>query len=247
MSSPYLPPGERRLEHLLAGLDPVLDPISYAFCLVPVGKSPPEDSFAVVNEAEGPTAVAAESEVLRAGLVPLFRARRVLLAVESSLAAVGLLARVALALAEGEISCNVISAVHHDHLFVPTDHAERALARLKALARPEPRPESPGPHWVHYDVTVHVDREIAEDWLGWMRGVHVPEVLATGCFDSCEISRLVQPAEADHSGFLLSYRAASLESVAEYQRTCAPALQQDHAERYRGRFSATRVVREEMA
>ena len=52
----------------------------------------------------------------------------------SSLAAVGLTAAFAKALAGEGISCNVIAGFHHDHLFVAEADAERALTRLQRLA-----------------------------------------------------------------------------------------------------------------
>jgi hypothetical protein len=47
---------------------------------------------------------------------------------------VGLTAAVATALARENISCNVVAAYHHDHLFVAQTDAERALGALLALS-----------------------------------------------------------------------------------------------------------------
>jgi len=53
--------------------------------------------------------------------------------VASDLNDVGLTAAVAAALADAGIACNVVAAVHHDHLFVPVEAADAALATLRAL------------------------------------------------------------------------------------------------------------------
>lgn len=55
------------------------------------------------------------------------------LSVFSDLQAVGFLARVAAALTEADISCNAVAAYHHDHIFVPIDRAEDAIAAIEAL------------------------------------------------------------------------------------------------------------------
>jgi uncharacterized protein len=68
------------------------------------------------------------------GLTILFRAAWITLTVHSDLAAAGLTAAVSSALFEQGISCNVVAAAHHDHLFVPENCAEEALAVLKALS-----------------------------------------------------------------------------------------------------------------
>ena len=62
-----------------------------------------------------------------------FRSAWITLRVHSDLAAVGLTAAFARALADAGIACNVVAGVHHDHLFVPADRAGDALAALRAL------------------------------------------------------------------------------------------------------------------
>jgi hypothetical protein len=58
------------------------------------------------------------------------------LTVHSSLEAVGFLAAITARLAEAGISVNAISAFCHDHLFVPEDRADEALARLEMRTLP---------------------------------------------------------------------------------------------------------------
>lgn len=57
------------------------------------------------------------------------------LEVNSSLLSVGLLARVSAALAKEGIACNAFSAYHHDHLLVPYEKRDQALAALKKLQK----------------------------------------------------------------------------------------------------------------
>ncbi|MCB1704295.1 MAG: ACT domain-containing protein [Halioglobus sp.] len=59
--------------------------------------------------------------------------RCITLTVHSSLIAVGLTAAVSGTLAAHNISANIIAAFFHDHLFVPQEDAERALAALCAI------------------------------------------------------------------------------------------------------------------
>jgi len=123
------------LEALLAGLAPRLDATEYAFCrsdgrLADHAQLRP---FASVAEAEGLTLVVEMERAREAGLDREGPFRRITLAVHSSLGAVGLTAAVAGALAERGIAANVIAGFHHDHLFVPADRADDALAALRAL------------------------------------------------------------------------------------------------------------------
>ncbi len=91
---------------MLASLSPVPDPVEYGFETGHVAPTP-GDVFALIREDEG---VTVGSGTGWAGIMHT---------VHSSLAAVGLTARVAGALAERGISANLIAASHHDHVFVP--------------------------------------------------------------------------------------------------------------------------------
>ena len=127
--------GETNLSRLLASLSPRLNPGRFVFCSVPqptvVQVAAALGSF---SEAEGTTLILAREEAERLGLTYDYLAAWITLEVHSSLAAVGLTAAFAKALAGEGISCNVIAGFHHDHLFVAEADAERALARLQRLA-----------------------------------------------------------------------------------------------------------------
>src|SRR4051812_17233212 len=38
-----------------------------------------------------------------------------------------------------------------------------------------------------YSVTITLQASIESDWVEWMKSVHIPEVLRTGCFSDCRI------------------------------------------------------------
>ena len=115
--------GETDLGRLLAGLTPMLDPIEYGF-ETGAATALADDAFALIREAEGVT-------VIRPGS----GWARITLGVHSSLAAIGLTARVTEALTAHAISANIVAAVHHDHVFVPWNRREEALAVLQAMSR----------------------------------------------------------------------------------------------------------------
>jgi uncharacterized protein len=123
---------ERDLGRLLRRMEPVLHAAPYGFAAW-AGGALPFAAFATVAEAEGLTVVAGLAEVRAAGLGSEPWAR-ISLTIHSDLAAVGLTAAFATALAGEGISCNVIAGVHHDHLFVSWDRREDALRVLRALA-----------------------------------------------------------------------------------------------------------------
>jgi hypothetical protein len=94
-------------------------------------------AVATVQEDEGLTVVVPQTHADTLGLRYDIVLAMITLRVHSALDAVGLTAAVAGALAERGIACNVIAGFHHDHLFVPADRADDAIAALSALADAE--------------------------------------------------------------------------------------------------------------
>ncbi|MFP3562932.1 ACT domain-containing protein [Paraburkholderia sp. SIMBA_030] len=122
------------LEQLLASMQPELNDGAYVFSSVAADRDvsllAPVATF---REREGLTLIIDERTALREGLPVLFRAAWITLTVHSDLQAVGLTAAVAEALTNANISCNVVAAAFHDHIFVPVERAADALAQLAGL------------------------------------------------------------------------------------------------------------------
>ena len=119
---------------LLASMRPELHAGTWAWCALPRG-TPTDglDALATMREAEAMTVVVDAGQAVARGWPVAFRSAWITLTVHSDLAAVGLTAAFAHALADAGIACNVIAGVHHDHLFVPVDRAADAMAALRAL------------------------------------------------------------------------------------------------------------------
>lgn len=120
------------LSRLLATMEPVLHDSPYGYA---VAAAPIKAAFAHVAEEEGLTVIATQAALQAAGVDPGPAWARISLSVHSDLAAVGLTAAIARALAEKGISANVVAGFHHDHIFLPWSRRYDALAALKALSR----------------------------------------------------------------------------------------------------------------
>ncbi len=117
---------------LLRQMQPVLHPDPCGIALWPADQPRPP-AFALIEEAEG-TTVIAPLAVLDAAGVRSDPWARITLTVHSDLAAVGLTAAFATALAARGISANVVAGFHHDHILVQWDRRGDAMAALKALS-----------------------------------------------------------------------------------------------------------------
>ncbi|WP_281278219.1 ACT domain-containing protein [Streptomyces spongiicola] len=125
---------EHDLGRLLSGMRPELHPGRYVFTTVPASVPPGLTPVATVTEDEGLTLVVRREEADGAGLAYDYVAGWITLRVHSALAAVGLTAAVATALAGAGIGCNVVAGHHHDHLFVPYERADESVALLQGPA-----------------------------------------------------------------------------------------------------------------
>jgi hypothetical protein len=94
-----------------------------------------------------------------------------------------------------------------------------------------------------YNVTVNIDDSVHDDWLEWMRDVHIPEVMATGFFLENRFCRILVQ-EQEGTSYSIQYLCKNMEDLQEYQRDHAPGLQQKHIERYSGKFVAFRTLLE---
>jgi hypothetical protein len=87
----------------------------------------------MIQESEGTTLVVTVDEARAFGIDVEFEVAWLTLTVFSALEAVGLTAAFSAALAAAGIACNVLAGYHHDHLLVPVDRADEAIAVLRAL------------------------------------------------------------------------------------------------------------------
>lgn len=126
---------EHNLRSLLQHMQPELQDGIFVFATlradskIPAGINP----LLTFREREGTTLVMLREEADSIGLSWQFAARLITLNVHSALDAVGFLAAITTRLADAGISVNAVSAFYHDHLFVPSDKADEALALLQGF------------------------------------------------------------------------------------------------------------------
>jgi hypothetical protein len=128
--------GEKDLNLRLRSMQPELNSGEYVFCTSP-GTNIPDETGIICRfrEKEGLTLVMERSLADRLELPYSFVASWITLTVHSSLEAVGLTAAFAQALSAADISCNVIAAFYHDHIFVGIHDTEKAMQVLHRLSQ----------------------------------------------------------------------------------------------------------------
>ncbi|TDF77701.1 ACT domain-containing protein [Pseudomonas sp. H9] len=128
--------GEKSLSALLQGMSPYLNEGEYVFCSVAdFSGLAPDEIIGSFREQEGLTLIVERSRAEALGLKYDFVAAWITLTIHSALDAVGLTAAFSAALGNAGISCNVIAAYYHDHVFVGVADAQKAMSVLEGLSR----------------------------------------------------------------------------------------------------------------
>ncbi|MEP2447176.1 MAG: ACT domain-containing protein [Balneola sp.] len=118
----------------MRNLKPILNDGEYIFCSISDKFGIQiQDPVMIFYESEGKTMIIKKQQAEEFGITYQKIFSWITLTMYSSLETVGLTAAFSKALTEEEISCNVVAAFHHDHLFVPFEQRDKALEILRRL------------------------------------------------------------------------------------------------------------------
>lgn len=127
--------GETNLALLLKNIQPVLHEGDYVFCITgELNELNAGEILFYFREKESTTIIVRKEYADEAELPYEYISSWITLNVHSSLEAVGLTAAFSQALASEKISCNVVAAYYHDHIFVARADALKAMEILQKLS-----------------------------------------------------------------------------------------------------------------
>lgn len=92
-----------------------------------------------------------------------------------------------------------------------------------------------------YNVTVNIDTDVRDQWLKWMKEVHIPDLLATGMFVECKLARILAEEEGGIT-YSVQYFARNMDDYDRYIREFAPALQAEHDKIFSGKYVSFRTL-----
>jgi hypothetical protein len=93
-----------------------------------------------------------------------------------------------------------------------------------------------------YNITIKVEWSIAQEWEHWMKNIHIPEVLATGCFDKHQLVRLLQVDETDGPTYAAQYYSPTLAKYDYYLQHHAPDLRKKAFEKWGEKYLDFRTL-----
>lgn len=92
-----------------------------------------------------------------------------------------------------------------------------------------------------YNVTVNIADDAHNQWLRWMREIHIPEVMKTGCFIDSQMLKVLYVEDEGHT-YSIQYKFLEMADMERYQKEFAPALQADHKALFADKFVAFRTL-----
>ena len=95
-----------------------------------------------------------------------------------------------------------------------------------------------------YNVTVKIDNDVAAEWLQWMQTVHIPDVMRTGYFSENRILKLLGDDDTEATTYAIQYFCSSIEQYENYNELFAPALREQHTNKFKNKFVAFRTLLE---
>ena len=97
-----------------------------------------------------------------------------------------------------------------------------------------------------YNVTVAIDKKVEQEWLVWMKSVHIPEVLETNQFVDHKFFKVLNAEDPETSSYSVQYFAEDMKHIQMYMAAFAPELQQKALIKFPNQMAAFRTLLEEV-
>lgn len=89
-----------------------------------------------------------------------------------------------------------------------------------------------------YSLVIDIETSVHENWLEWVQNYYITEMLQTGCFEHCRISRLIEDEDAGFKTYRLDYICPGIEAYKHYQTECAQDIERKMKRKFMGKFSS---------
>lgn len=95
-----------------------------------------------------------------------------------------------------------------------------------------------------YNVTVNIEADVHDEWLAWMKELHIPEVMRTGKFTTSRILRIIGDEDSGGKTYSIQYSCNNMSDFLEYEHDHAQVLRAEHTAKFKDKFIAFRTLLE---
>lgn len=97
---------------------------------------------------------------------------------------------------------------------------------------------------VLYNVTIKIDKTVADDWVQWMKNEHMPELMLTGLFADSKLFKLLDVEDDDGVTYAAQYFCKNMEDYNSYIDNHAMVMREKGFARFGNKFVAFRTIME---
>ncbi len=97
-----------------------------------------------------------------------------------------------------------------------------------------------------YNVTVGIDQDSEEEWLQYMKTIHIKAIMDTGMFFGHRMFKVLHDSEEGTISYSIQYFAKSIQDIQQYLEQFAPSLIEEHRRRFHNRHVTFMTLLEEV-
>ena len=87
-----------------------------------------------------------------------------------------------------------------------------------------------------YNVTTNIDETVEQEWLSWMQGTHIPEMLETGKFLSAKLCKVMVEEEMGGVTYSVQYMVETTDALKAFYRENASLLRNRANAKFKNKF-----------
>lgn len=95
-----------------------------------------------------------------------------------------------------------------------------------------------------YNITIKVEKQIADDWLQWMLNEHINDIMQTKCFVDFKLVRLLDVDDSEGPTYAVQYYAESKSDYNRYIQLHSSEMRKRSFDKWKDQFIAFRSVME---
>lgn len=82
-----------------------------------------------------------------------------------------------------------------------------------------------------YNITINIENTVKQQWLDWMKNIHIPEVIKTGCFTEHKICKVLVDEEQGTT-YSVQYTCNTMDDYETYKNVYAPRLKKEVTDKF---------------
>ncbi len=95
-----------------------------------------------------------------------------------------------------------------------------------------------------YNVTINIDHSVHDEWLKWMKEVHIPDLMHTGLFIENRILKVLADEDSGGITYSFQYTCGTMDDFKKYETLFAPAFREEYNKKYQDKYVAFRTLLE---